>query len=180
MGTDYRPDHSFRIPNPALNADIHSPDACLRCHVDKKTDWSIASVAKWYGPGRRPHYGDILAAGRKGEPGVGQDLIRLAGDALYPVIVRATALSLLTEYPGEDTLQAFELALQDDEPLIRRTAIANLPSIPPETTARLVGPYLYDPVKAVRIEAASRLAGAPSTHLDKGPGAPVQNYSAGI
>jgi len=167
MGTDYRPDHSFRIPNPALNADIHSPDACLRCHIDKKTDWSIASIAKWYGPGRRPHYGDILAAGRKGEPGVGQDLIRLAGDALYPVIVRATALSLLTEYPGGDTLQAFELALQDDEPLIRRTAIANLPSIPPQTTARLLSPYLYDPVKAVRLEAASRLAGEPSRHLDK-------------
>jgi Tfp pilus assembly protein PilF len=167
MGIDYRPDHSFRIPNPVLNAAINSPDACLRCHVDKKSAWSIATVAKWYGPGRRPQYGDILAAGRKEEPEAKDDLIRLAGDLLYPVIVRATALSLLTAYPGENTFQAFELALQDEEPLIRRTAIANLPPTSAEITAGLIGPYLYDPARAVRLEAATKLAGGPSKHLDE-------------
>ena len=167
MGIDYRPDHSFRIPSPSLNAAVNSPDACLRCHVDKDKNWSIASVAKWYGPGRRPHYGEILAAGRHGAPGAGKDLIRLAGNPLYPVIVRATALSLLTAYPGDDSFQTFEVAVQDEEPLIRRTAIANLPPASAEITARLIGPYLYDPVKGVRIEAATKLAGAPSEHLDK-------------
>ena len=167
MGIDYRPDHSFRIPSPALNAAVNSPDACLRCHIDKNTEWSIQSVAKWYGPGRRPHYGEILAAGRKGDPGAKDALIRLAGDPLYPVIVRATALSLLTAYPGEDTFQAFELAVQDEEPLIRRTAIANLPPSSAEITAKLIGPYLYDPVKGVRIEAATRLAGVPAAQLDE-------------
>jgi len=58
------------------------------------------------------------------------------------------------------------VAVQDEEPLIRRTAIANLPPASAEITARLIGPYLYDPVKGVRIEAATRLAGAPSEHLD--------------
>ena len=165
MGIDYRPDHSFRIPGPALNAEINSPDGCLRCHADKDKNWSIETVTKWYGPGRRPHYGDILAAGRKEKPEAKKDLIRLAGDPLYPVIVRATALSLLASYPGEDTFQAFELAVQDEEPLIRRTAIADLPPASAEITARLIGPYLYDPVKGVRIEAATRLAGAPSEQL---------------
>jgi len=167
MGIDYRPDHSFRIPDPALNAEINSPDACLRCHVDKKSAWSIATVAKWYGPGRRPHYGNILAAARKGEPEAKDDLIRLAGDPLYPVIVRATALSLLTAYPGENAVQAFELALQDEEPLMRRTAIANLPPTSAEITAGLIAPYLFDPVKGVRIEAATKLAGVPSEQLDE-------------
>lgn len=46
-----------------------------------------------------------------------------AADPLYPVIVRSTALSLLVAYPGEDTTRAFELALMDDEALIRRTAV---------------------------------------------------------
>ena len=165
MGIDYRPDHSFRIPSPSLNASVNSPDGCLRCHIDKDKNWSIASVIKWYGPGRRPHYGDILAAGRKEKPEAKKDLIRLAGDPLYPVIVRATALSLLASYPGEDTFQAFELAVQDQEPLIRRTAIADLPPASAEITARLIGPYLYDPAKAVRIEAATKLAGAPSEQL---------------
>jgi len=166
MGIDYRPDHSFRIPSPALNAEIDSPDACLRCHIDKDKNWSITSVVKWYGPGRRAHYGEILAAGRNGDPGAEDSLIRLAGDPLYPVIVRATALSLLTAYPGEDTFQALELAVQDEEPLIRRTAIANLPPIRPEILAKLIGPYLYDPVKGVRIEAATKLAGLPAEQLD--------------
>ena len=30
MGVDYRPDHSFRIPDPALDAAIGAPDACLQ------------------------------------------------------------------------------------------------------------------------------------------------------
>jgi tetratricopeptide (TPR) repeat protein len=167
MGNDYRPDHSFRIPGPALNAEIGSPDACLRCHVDKNSNWSIETIAKWYGPGRRPHYGTILAKGRKGMPEFKVELIRLAGNPLYPVIVRATALSLLAAYPDEETLQSFELALQDEEALIRRTAISNLPPMAPESMAKIIGPYLYDPVKAVRIEAAAKLAGTPSEHLDK-------------
>lgn len=168
MGPDYRPDHSFRIPDPALNAELNSPDACLRCHVDKDANWSVDTIAKWYGPGKRSHYGSVLAAGREGEPEALTDLIRLAGDPLYPVIVRATALSLLSAYPGEDTRQAFELGLQDEEALIRRTAIANYPPTAPEQMAKKIGPYLYDPVKAVRIEAAARLAGQSSEHLDQG------------
>ena len=167
MGIDYRPDHSFRIPNPALNVLIGSPDACLRCHGSKDADWSVAAIAKWYGPGRRSHYGKILSAGRKGGQDAEAELIRLAGDPLYPVIVRATALSLLPSYPGGDTLQAFALALQNGEPLIRRTAISNFPPMDPVMMAKMLGPYLYDPVKAVRIEAAAKLAGEPSAHLDK-------------
>jgi len=167
MGPDYRPDHSFRIPVPSLNKDIGTPDACLRCHVDKDANWSIETVAKWYGPGKRSHYGSDLAAGREAKPEALADLIRLAGDPLYPVIVRATALSLLSAYPDTETQQAFELGLQDEEALIRRTAITNYPPTTPEQMAKKIGPYLYDPVKAVSIEAAAKLAGQPSEHLDK-------------
>jgi hypothetical protein len=87
MGIDYRPDHSFRIPSPALNAAVNSPDACLRCHIDKNSAWSVDTVTKWYGPGRKHHYGEILTDGRRGTPEAKDDLIRLAGDPLYPVIV---------------------------------------------------------------------------------------------
>ena len=100
MGIDYRPDHSFRIPDPALDAAIGAPDACLRCHVDKEPQWSQESVAEWYGPGLTPHYGSIIARGRQGDPDAAGALVRLAGDLLYPVNVRATALSLLAAYPG--------------------------------------------------------------------------------
>jgi tetratricopeptide (TPR) repeat protein len=167
MGVDYRPDHSLRIPRPDLSLVIDTPDACVRCHVDKTSQWADETITKWYGPGRRSHYGTTLALGRSLAPEARQSLIRLAGDALYPVIARATALSLLANYPGEETTRAMVTALVDDEALIRRTAAENLPADRPEVLAAHLGPMLYDPVRAVRHEAARRLVGEPAGHLDQ-------------
>jgi tetratricopeptide (TPR) repeat protein len=158
MGIDYRPDHSIRIPRPDLSPKLGTPNACNRCHIDKTDEWSDEYVTKWYGPGRRTHYGSIIEAGRKRLPEFQSNLIKLAGDLLYPVVVRATALSLLNSYPGEETTRAFELALMDEEALIRRTAIDSLGLEGPGKQINLIVPMLYDPVKAVRIEAARSLA----------------------
>jgi tetratricopeptide (TPR) repeat protein len=54
----------------------------------------------------------------------------------------------------------------DDEALIRRTAVSNLRISDTNRLVKLIAPLLYDPVKAVRTEAASRLAGEPSKLLD--------------
>jgi Tfp pilus assembly protein PilF len=167
MGIDYRPDHSFRIPRPDLSIKLGTPNACNRCHGDKTNQWSDQYITKWYGPGRRAHYGTIIAAGRKQLPEARQDLIKLAGDPLYPVIVRATALSLLSAYPGDETNQAYEPALMDEEALIRRTAVDQLHVSDPQRQTALVASMLYDPVKAVRIEAARRLTEIPSPQLDE-------------
>ena len=166
MGIDYRPDHSFRVPRPDLIVTIRTPDACKRCHMYKTSQWSYKTITKWYGPGRKRHYGSIIDAGRKRRPDVRKDLIRLAGDPLYPVIVRATAISLLTAYPGEDTSQAMKLALMDDEALIRRRAVESIAPTNQKEKTELIAPLLYDPVKAVRIEAARRLAEEPAKRLD--------------
>ena len=168
MGIDYRPDHSFRVPRPDLSIRMGTPDACKRCHMDKNSKWADKTITEWYGPGRRRHYGSIIDAGRKRRPVIRKDLIRLAGDPLYPVIVRATAISLLTAYPGEDTFQAIELALMDDEALIRRTAVESIAPTNQKVYTELIVPLLYDPVKAVRIEAARRLAEEPSWRPDPG------------
>jgi predicted CXXCH cytochrome family protein len=165
MGIDYRPDHSFRVPNPALSVKIGTPDACKRCHIDKSSQWSNETISRWYGPGRRQHYGTVLDAGRKRQPEARNDLIRLAADPLYPVIVRATALTLLSAYSGEEIARTMELALMDDEALIRRTALENIQLPEQKQQANQIAPLLYDPVKAVRIEAARRLAGEPSRQL---------------
>lgn len=165
MRVHYRLDHSIRIPRPDLSVKLGVPDTCTRCHLDKTSTWSDEIITKWYGPGRRPHYGEIIQAGRNRQPGASGDLIRLAADPLYPVMVRATALELLGAYPGEDSRAAMERALMDGEALIRRTAVSHLQHPDPDRIARLIAPLLYDPVKAVRIDAASRLAGQPSRLL---------------
>ncbi|UCG80205.1 MAG: tetratricopeptide repeat protein, partial [Desulfobacterales bacterium] len=165
MVIDYRPDHSIRIPRPDLSMKLGAPNACNRCHLDKTDKWSDGWLTKWYGPGRRPHYGTVIEAGRKRLPQARNQLMRLAGDPLYPVIVRATALSLLATFSGKDTTEAFKLALMDDEALIRRTAIDTLNLSHQKDLVRIIGPLLYDPVKAVRMEAAQRLAGQPEKLL---------------
>ena len=167
MVVDYRPDHSLRIPRPDLTIELGVPNACNRCHFDKTPQWSEEYMTKWYGPGRRPHYGSTIAEGYNRGPDARSDLLQLADDTLYPVIVRATALSLLSAYPGDNTMAVFERAIIDEEALIRQTAIAQLPLNAPPDKARLLGPLLYDPVKAVRMEAARQLAGEPSQFLNQ-------------
>ena len=166
MVIDSRADHSFRIPRPDLSIKLGTPNACNRCHVDQTLQWADDYITKWYGPGRRAHYGTILAEGRKRSAGAHKDLVQLASDPLYPVIVRSTALSLLEAYPGAETDRAYEQALMDDEALIRRTAVSNLNVSDPKRQAALLSAMLYDPVKAVRIDAASRMAEISDPLLD--------------
>jgi tetratricopeptide (TPR) repeat protein len=157
MVIDDRADHSFRIPRPDLSINLGTPNACNRCHLDKTNQWSDEYITKWYGPGRRSHYGTIIAEGQKRSAHAQKGLAELASDPLYPVIVRSTALSLMSAYPGEETNQTYELALMADDALIRRTAVDHLNAVDPKQQVELLTSMLYDPVKAVRMEAARRM-----------------------
>jgi len=175
MGIDYRPDHSFRVPRPDLSIQIGTPNACRRCHVDKSDQWSADLITKWYGQKVKAHYGTILAAGRRRQPEARPELVRLADDRLYPVIVRATALALLSRYPDETKRDVFERALSDEEPLMRQTALRNMGWADADTRRRLLLPMLYDSVKAVRIEAAQGLTGVPRDRLTAAQNAVFQS-----
>ena len=177
MGIDYRPDHSFRIPRPDLSLKLDVPNACNRCHLNKNYQWADAIITQWYGPGRRGHYGTIIDAGRKRRSDAPTMLTGLAADPLYPVIVRATALSLLGTIPTPDSDQAFELALADEEALIRRTAVDQLKAVDLKKQTALLASMLYDPVKAVRTEAARRLTEIAEPQLD---GSQQKRYRAAL
>jgi tetratricopeptide (TPR) repeat protein len=166
MVIDYRADHSFRIPRPDLSIKLGTPNACNRCHLDKTDQWSDDYITKWYGPGRRSHYGTIIGEGQKRAAHAQKDLVELASDPLYPVIVRSTALSLLAAYPREETGRTYELALMADEALIRRTAVDHLNASDPNQQFALLTSMLYDPVKAVRMEAARRMTEIADPPLD--------------
>jgi len=167
MGIDYRPDHSMRIPRPDLSKSIDTPNSCSTkdCHGDKSLDWVIGHYEEWYGKKRKPHYGEAFALARTGAPNAGESLRKLAADTLLPSIVRATALSLLRNYPEPDTINALTTALEDDDALLRYTAMNNFTQMSQELRLRLIAPKLYDSVKAVRIQAAYLLASVPFTEL---------------
>lgn len=158
MGVDYRPDHSMRIPRPDLSVELGTPNACNHCHADKSAQWAVEYTTKWYGIKRKPHYGTVLAAGRKREPAAEPELSRLASDALFPVIVRATALSLLRGYNSDGSRLTMQRALEDPEALIRHTAVGSFTPQTPQDLIGSIAPLLHDPAKAVRLAAASKLA----------------------
>ncbi len=167
MGNDYRLDHSIRIPRPDLSVKYNTPNSCnvSTCHDDKSVQWSVKHYTKWYGQKRKPHYGTVIAEGRERKPEAREQLLKLSEDRLFPPIVRATALSLVRSYPGEQSIHAFEQALRDDEPLIRHTAARELNQINTDRQIKLTVSLLYDPVKAVRIQAALNLSGSPREQL---------------
>ena len=167
MGIDNRADHSIRIPRPDLNLAIGVPDSCSMagCHFDKSVQWSTDEYTKWYGISQRHHFGAVFASAREGKPEALQELFRLAEDRLYPAIVRATALQLMRAYRDDQILEVLERALTDEEPLVRRTAVANSDFFPARERAKFLGPLLWDPVRAVRIQAASSLAEVPAELL---------------
>ena len=167
MVIDYRADHSIRVPRPDLNQANGTPDACsmVGCHDDKPLQWSVDWYAKWYGISRKPQFGTVISAGRRGEPGALEGLVRIVDDRLYPAIVRATALSLLRNYPPDSMIPVIKRALADEEPLVRHTAIVQSEGLSPEERVELIAPLLWDPVRAVRVEAARSLAGVPFDFL---------------
>ena len=163
MVVDPRHDHSLRIPRPDLSLKLGTPNACNDCHADKSVQWSMDWIVKWYGPERRqePHYGEALHAGREGFVGAEQELVGLIENEEAPVIARATALTLLSRYVTAGSLPVIERSLGSSEPVIRMAAVRASEAVGDSTRLSLIYPLLHDPVRAVRFEAATRLASVP-------------------
>ncbi|MFN8257054.1 MAG: tetratricopeptide repeat protein [Bacteroidales bacterium] len=167
MGNDYRRDHSFRVPRPDLTLSIGSPNACNDCHKDKTAQWSQGYIEKWYGTKKRPHYGETFAAALKNDPKAVNDLVLYAGNELFPLMVRATAVHFLGNYDDSLSRQAIEKALNDPASLIRHTAIMSYHPVDAASFEKLMLPLLNDPVKAIRSEAAIRLSQVPENQLSE-------------
>jgi Flp pilus assembly protein TadD len=159
-----RRDHSFRVPRPDLTLKIAAPNACNSCHGDRSAAWAENAIEAWYPNGRwkTPHYGEAIAAGRRGQPGAELALVNLAGDATAPGIARATSVELLGEYLSPTSVPALDRALTDGDGLIRAAGIDAAAALQPADRVRMIAPLLRDSLLAVRIEAASSLAGESS------------------
>lgn len=160
-----RRDHSMRAPRPDLSVALRTPNACSGCHADRSPEWAAATIARWYGPRPRPHFGEAIAAGRAGSREAAPRLAALAGDRAQPAIVRATALELLRGH-GADGLVAMVAALEDEDAVVRLAAVGALDQLPPRERLTVVAPLLADVRRAVRIEAARVLASVPPHLLD--------------
>jgi tetratricopeptide (TPR) repeat protein len=154
MGVDARPDHSFRIPRPDLSTEIEVPNACNGCHNEQSAEWAAAEITKWVGTDeRRPHFGAVIAAGR--EAPANEALVDASMNQDFPAIGRATALTLFTPPFTDVETSAIASALDNPDPLIRTAALRALQFAPAETRLRIGVQTLSDPVRSVRLAAAS-------------------------
>jgi tetratricopeptide (TPR) repeat protein len=161
MGVDKRYDHSFRIPRPDLSISLGTPNACVNCHDDKTNQWALQWVNKWYGENKKVHYGTMLAEASARKEGADQGLLKIINSNLYPEIIRATAISLLSAYQNSASLEAIQKALNDPDALLRHTAVQNFQALDSATLFSKIAPLLNDPIKSVRMEAANRLMSFP-------------------
>ena len=163
MVVDPRRDHGIRVPRPDLGEAIDAPDACGACHQERPRSWVREAFEGWYGPtDLADHPGVAIARGRRGAPGAGTSLARLASDPEAAAIVRGTALSLLGRYPSEEAVGVVQAGLADPDPLVRGGAAAAVGAFPAEIGPALALTMLGDPVRSVRLEAVRAVLGTPS------------------
>jgi tetratricopeptide (TPR) repeat protein len=169
MVIDSRRDHSFRIPRPDLSVKLGTPNACNDCHnrPEESYQWASDAVRKWYGEARPddPHWAPAIAAGRAAQPDGAEQLLGLLERTTTPVIVRATAVDLLANYPTSRSVEVRRESLRDSEPLMRLAAIRALTA---DAGPQLIGDLAArssDSAAAVRVAAAARLAYLPLDSL---------------
>ncbi|HER08676.1 MAG TPA: tetratricopeptide repeat protein [Bacteroides sp.] len=163
MVLDPRRDHSIRIPRPDLSDRLGTPNACNQCHDDKSTRWATQYLREWYGQDLldEEHYGETFWAGRNRHPEAGESLIRLAGDRAQPPMVRATAISLLGNYPEASATDLLLRISTDSDPLIRHAVMTVAQYREPEVIRDIAVPRLRDSVLLVRLMAANALTAVP-------------------
>ena len=158
MGVDGRRDHSFRVPRPELSLATGSPNACNGCHTDRDAEWAASIVSDW--PGKsvpaRATFATALHVGRSGF--ANPELLDVIDNDDHPGIARATALTLLAPPLGQRDAEAIQRGSLSADPLIRIGALRAMQPLPGELQLQFGAGLLDDPVRGVRIEAASLLA----------------------
>jgi tetratricopeptide (TPR) repeat protein len=169
MVIDERHDHSLRIPRPDLTVRLGVPNGCNQCHTDKSPQWASAAVYRWYGhaPSGLQQFAVTLHDGEEGAPASYQALKQLVSDSGQPTIARATALSLMANFPAPDLTQLLETAARDKSPLLRRAAAQTLQTANSMEVLSVGNLLLNDPVRAIRIEGAEAMA-APREQVPPG------------
>ena len=158
MKVDWRADHSFSIPDPALSELTGSPDACTACHDDRDRQWASESLNAW-GVKPRQQRWVMLNHGM-----TRQDMLSFIDYARQPPgpdltsIRQASLLSRISAFPSRLAVETAARGLNHSDPLVRRAAVSALQSMPAEVRWPSLSPLLGDPARSVRFEVAGALA----------------------
>ena len=167
MVVDPRHDHSFRVPRPDLSARIGTPNTCASCHKDRDAAWAAVAIEKWHGPARKGFqtYAEAFHAARLDLPEASDLLMKVAQDPAAPAIARATAILELGDKSSAAVLAEIERSLRDPDPMVRLAALRAMERLPIDIRWTNAKAALADPVRAVRMEAATVLADVPLPNM---------------
>ncbi len=167
MQIDPRRDHSIRIPRPDLSEELGTPNSCNQCHPEESIAWATRYLKEWYGEDllNSSHYGETFHAARMNMPGSEDELIRLASDKDNALMVRATAIMLMSNFPGEKRTRLFDTTIRDKEGLVRYATVNALSQSTGEENISVLLQGLKDSIKLVRVMSAFNLTGIPENQI---------------
>jgi len=110
-------------------------------------------------------YAEAFHAARLDQPEASDLLMKVAQDPTAPAIARATALLELGERPSATSQAEIERGLRDPDPMVRLGALRAMERLPIDVRWTNAKGALADPVRAVRMEAATVLADVPLSNM---------------
>jgi tetratricopeptide (TPR) repeat protein len=169
MVVDTRHDHSFRIPRPDISVKLGTPNACNNCHADKPPEWSAAAIERWHGPSRKgfQNYAAAFVSAWHDRPDAATLLAAVAADRNTPAIARAGALNELSFRVTPAMLELARTSLTDPDPMVRIGALEMIQDLSIDQRWPVASPLLSDPIRGVRIRAASILSDVPLMRLSE-------------
>jgi predicted CXXCH cytochrome family protein len=167
MGVDPRADHSLRFPRPDQSVKFATPNACIGCHKNRDPSWAAAQVNAWYGhePQGYQRFAAAFAGADAGALDAAGQLRAIAEDSTEPAIVRASALTRFSAASDPSTGNVIEKNLGDAHGLVRLGALQALARGAGGDRLTLAAPLLSDPLRALRIEAATILSAVPAAQM---------------
>ncbi len=159
MVVDGRRDHRFNVPRPLISKQFSSPDPCTGCHKDKDHAWAQSAINSNRKDAPKANISTALHMAREELPGSQAALIKLINDPVNSGLERATAVSMLVQFPWTGIAKVLKKVSTDKDPLVRRAAATVSARIPLNVRFRLIGNLLVDEARSVRIEAAAAYVG---------------------
>lgn len=161
MVIDPRRDHAFQVPRPDRTVTLDVPNACTGCHTDRPPQWAADALRGRLGRDAAgfQRFAEAFSAADQTAQGASAALRQIAGDASSASVVRASALARLRDEADAYAIDAARAGLADPDPIVRWWALVVLEQLQPSERT-VAAPLLADPLRAIRIQAASVLAPA--------------------
>jgi tetratricopeptide (TPR) repeat protein len=163
-----RSDHSLLPPTPAATLVFQSPNACNLCHQDRDARWADGFVRKW---AKRDYQKPVLnrasliEAARKRDFKRLPEMLALVSNPATNQILKVSLVRLLTGCLDERKWPVLIRALKDSSPLVRAAAVSELNGHDTAEARAALLEAAADPLRLVRIRAASVLARTPREGL---------------